>query len=115
MEDLTAGACARFNQEVPDAPGVFYQSAGSRLERGGDGGFAMGLSHPFVMHFDGANDGLVAETSFPWGERYTLFTAADGRGISHEDVIDMNRRDIPGFDVQEAFEALVSRMREDGF
>lgn len=115
VEDLTAAACARFNQEVPDAPGVFYQSAGSRLERGGDGGFAMGLSHPFVMHFDGANDGLVAETSFPWGERYTLFTAADGRGISHEDVIDMNRRDIPGFDVQEAFETLVSRMREDGF
>lgn len=65
--------------------------------------------------FDGANDGLVAETSFPWGEKYTFLTVKGRRGISHGDVIDMNRENIPGFDVREFFVELVSGLRERGF
>lgn len=113
--DLTASACARFNQEVPDAPGVFYQSVGSRLNRAVNGQFPMNFSHTLVKHFDGANDGLVAETSFPWGEKYTFLTVKGRRGISHGDVIDMNRENIPGFDVREFFVELVSDLRQRGF
>ena len=96
VEDLTATACAGFNREVPDAPGVFYQSAGSRLERAAGGRSPM------------------AENSFPWGEAYTLLTSEDGRGVSHEDVTDLWKREIPGVDVPGFYRGLVLGLGERG-
>ena len=37
------------------------------------------------------------------------------RGISHGDVIDLNRENIKGFDVREFYVQLVSGLREMGF
>lgn len=37
------------------------------------------------------------------------------RGISHGDVIDLNRENIKGFDVREFYINLVSDLREKGF
>ena len=51
--------------------------------------------------FDGANDGLVGETLFAWGEKYQLLTVKGKRGISHGDIIDLNRENFDGFDVRE--------------
>ena len=114
VEDLTAAACAGFNREVPDAPGVFYQSAGSRLERAAGGRSPMGLSQLFIQGLDGPNDGLVAENSFPWGEAYTLLTSEDGRGVSHEDVTDLWKREIPGVDVPGFYRGVVLGLGERG-
>ncbi len=114
VEDLTATACAGFNREVPDAPGVFYQSAGSRLERAAGGRSPMGLSQLFIQGLDGPNDGLVAESSFLWGETYTLLTSEDGRGVSHEDVTDLWKREIPGVDVPGFYRGLVLGLGERG-
>lgn len=115
VSDLTASACSRFNETAPDKPGVYYQSTGSRLNVASGGRFPLNFSHELVKHFDGPNDGLVAESSFRWGERYTLLTTKGRRGISHGDMIDLNRENIRDFDVREFFVGLVSDLKNRGF
>ena len=73
------------------------------------------MAYPLVRHFDGANDGLVCTESARFGERFTLLTTQKGRGISHGDVIDLNRENIPGFDVREFYVHLVCELKEKGF
>ena len=48
---------------------------------------------------------------FPWGENYTLLTVKGNRGISHGDMIDLNRENIKGFDVREFYVQLVSDLK----
>lgn len=114
VNDLTATACKRFNDEVKDMPEVYYQSVGSKLNIASGGRFPLNFSHHLVQYFDGPNDGLVSETSFPWGEDY-IFLMTDGkRGISHGDVIDLNRENIKDFDVREFYVGLVNGLKKKG-
>ena len=115
VTDLTASACMELNKKVRDIPGVYYQSVGSKLNIASGGRFPLNFSHHLVQYFDGPNDGLVAETSFPWGENYTFLTTNGKRGISHGDVIDLNRENIIDFDVREFYVALVNGLKEKGF
>ncbi len=112
--DLTAEVCERFDRETPAPAGVFCQSIGSLLSRASDGQFPLNFSHHLVRWFDGANDGLVSEKSFAWGEKHTLLTTAKPRGISHGDVIDLNRQNIEGFDVREFYVTLVNDLKNRG-
>lgn len=114
VRDLTASRCQELNEQMPDVPGVYYQSVGSKLNHATNGKFPLNFSYPLVRYFDGPNDGLVAEGSFPWGEAYTFLTVNGRRGISHGDMIDLNRENIPGFDVREFYVQLVSDLREKG-
>ena len=113
--DLTSEKCASFNAEVIDNPYVYYQSFGSKLNCPTSGRFPLNFTYPLVKHFDGANDGLVGEDSFPWGQNYQFLTIEGKRGISHADVIDLNRENIPGFDVRELFVQIVVDLKRRGF
>lgn len=115
VTDLTASACETFNQKVPDVPEVYYQSVGSKLNKASDGRFPLNFSHHLVKYFDGPNDGLVSETSFAWGSDYTFLTCGGNRGISHGDMIDLNRENIEDFDVREFYVMLVNGLKEKGF
>lgn len=112
--DLTHEKCATFNDEVKDAAGVFYQSVGSKINRILSGRFPLNLSYCLVQMFDGNNDGLVGEESFPWGEKYEFLTTPDSRGISHGDVIDLNRENRKHFDVREFYVQLVADLKKRG-
>jgi triacylglycerol lipase len=72
------------------------------------------MAYHLVKYYDGENDGLVGLNSFAWGSRYQLITTAGKRGITHLDIIDMNRENIPGFDVREFYVRLVSDLRQQG-
>lgn len=113
--DLTSDKCAQFNEEVKDRQGVYYQSVGSRLKRASGGRFPLNFSYRFVKHFDGPNDGLVGEKSFRWGEDYKFISLPGRRGISHGDMIDLNRENIKGFDVREFYVTLVAELKNKGF
>ncbi|MCI8665641.1 MAG: triacylglycerol lipase [Dorea sp.] len=115
VTDLTASACKRFNENVPDVSGIYYQSVGSKLNVASGGRFPLNFSHQLVKFFDGPNDGLVAESSFPWGEDYIFLTTRGRRGISHGDMIDLNRENIRDFDVREFYVGLVNGLKERGF
>ena len=114
VQDLTASACTGRNEILPDSPQVYYQSIGSRMNAACSGRFPLNMSYPMVKHFDGANDGLVSVDSMKWGSRFTLLTVPGGRGISHGDMIDLNRENIAGFDVREFYVNLVRELKERG-
>ena len=64
--------------------------------------------------FDGKNDGLVGIESFPIYDDFTLVEIPYDRGISHGDVIDLNRENIKGYDVREFYIDLVSELKNKG-
>lgn len=113
--DLTATACERMNEEILNAEGVYYQSVGSKLNVARSGRFPLNFTYHLVNSFDGANDGLVGEASFPWGENFQFLTVKGKRGISHGDMIDLNRENIDAFDVREFYVQLVNDLKRKGF
>ena len=114
VTDLTSSAAVRLNEEMPDPEGIYCQSFGSKLNRPGSGRFPLNFSTLLVGHFDGPNDGLVGAKSFCWGQDYHFWTTPGKRGISHGDVIDLNRENIDGFDVRETFVQIVSDLKKKG-
>lgn len=115
VRDLTASSCARMNEKLPDHPAVYYQSVGSIMNYAVSGRFPLNMSYPLVKHFDGANDGLVSLDSTKWGSHFISLSVPKGRGISHGDMIDLNRENIPGFDVREFYTQLVKNLKQMGF
>ena len=93
---------------------IFTQSFGSKLNHAVNGRFPLNMSYHFVKHFDGYNDGLVGEESFKWGSDYHFLTNRGLRGISHADMIDLNRENIDGFDIREFYVSLVQGLKERG-
>ena len=115
VTDLTSAACSERNKTVRDVPGVYYQSIGSVMEKPSAGRFPLNMTYNLVNLFDGKNDGLVGEKSFPWGSNFQMLTVSGKRGISHGDVIDLNRENFEGFDVREFYVKMVSDLKQKGF
>jgi len=115
VTNLTALFCEEFNKKVPDVENVYYQSIGSKLNKASGGRFPLNFTYHLAHYFDGANDGLVGERSFAWGSGYRLLTVKGKRGISHGDMIDLNRENIPAFDVREFYVQLVADLKKRGF
>ena len=115
VTDPTHEACTAFNERTPDSDKVYYQSIGSYMGFATGGRFPLNFSYHLVRYFDGRNDGLVGEKSFPWGENYVFLEPKGGRGISHGDMIDLNRENFDGFDVREFYIQLVSDLKQRGF
>lgn len=116
VTDLTASRCAALNEICPDAPDVYYQSVGSKVKTAVSGRFPLNLSYHLVKYFDGEeNDGLVSADSMKWGENFIMLSADGKRGISHGDVIDLNRENFKGFDVREFYVGLVKDLKDKGF
>lgn len=103
-----------FNETVPDAPGVYYQSYASKM---GDclSDPLLWLPYCLIKPLEGDNDGLVSTESARWGEFRTVFASRGHRGISHGDMIDLKREDYRGFDVVECYVQIVSELVKKGF
>jgi triacylglycerol lipase len=115
VNDLTAKSCKEREPMMEVPAGVYCQSVGSVMPRHSGGKFPLNLSYHLVKYFDGANDGLVSVDSFRWGENFTLLTPTGKRGISHGDMIDLNRENIEGFDVREFYVSLINGLKKKGY
>lgn len=65
--DLRTDSCKRFNEDVPDAPGVRYFSVAGVCQKPWLGAEWM-LPHSIVTRAEGRNDGVVSVDSARWGE-----------------------------------------------
>lgn len=112
--DLTAEACNKRNEQLTLPEGIYTQSIGSVMEHPSKGQFLFNLSYRYVKNYDGENDGLVGESSFAWGDRYTLLRCSGKRGISHADIIDLTQENLQDFDVRAFYTELVSDLKNRG-
>lgn len=115
VRDLTSSRCIELDREMKAPENVYCQSVGSKLNKAANGKFPLNFTYYLVKYFDGPNDGLVSVKSLEWGEKFDFLSVNGKRGISHGDVVDLNRENIPGFDVREYYVQLVSKLREMGF
>ena len=115
VTDLTTKNVEELNKKMKSNKNVYYQAYGSVLKKATSGRFPLNLTNNFVGHFDGKNDGLVGIESFPLDDKFTLIETPYNRGISHGDVIDLNRENIKGYDVREFYVQLVKKLKEKGF
>lgn len=114
VTDLTAKRCEELNAEMPDMDGVYYAAVGSELKNRKGGKFPLNYTYKLAEYFDGPNDGLVSTDSCKRGGNFTILEPTGRRGISHGDMIDLNRENIRGFDVREFYVDLVSKLKEKG-
>ena len=115
VSDLTSTRVEELNKIIKKSDKVYYQAFGSVLKKATGGRFPLNLTNNFVKYFDGKNDGLVGEDSFPIYDNFTLVEAPKNRGISHGDVIDLNRENIEGYDVREFYVKLVNDLKNKGY
>lgn len=115
VRDLTQSACLKRNELTEDASGVLYESVASYCKKAQNGRFPLNMTYHIVKHFDGKNDGLVSVKSAIWGSGFTLLEPCGRRGISHADVVDLNRENIKGFDVREFYVKLAANLKNRGY
>lgn len=115
VNDLRRSVCIKQDLELGTPEGIYCQSIGSIQKKATSGKFPVNLSYNLVKKYDGENDGLVSADSFAWGENYILIKPNGERGISHGDMIDLNRENIDGFDVREFYVDLVNDLKKRGF
>ena len=114
--DLTSEKCRERNEIIHNDPDIYYQSVGSVMNEASSGQFPLNFTYRLVKYFDGENDGLVGIDSFNWGSSLQMVRLEKkGRGISHGDMIDLNRENLKGLDIREFYVQLVSDLRERGF
>lgn len=114
VNSLREDCCRALDKTLPIPEGIYIRSIGSVLNKASSGQFPLNYSYHLVKYFDGKNDGLVSEDSFKLGDNYTLITHTGKRGISHGDMIDLNRENIHGFDVREFYVGLVADLKKGG-
>lgn len=113
-QQLTTEYCISLDQQMPQPAGVYCQSFGSKMNKPLKGHFPMNFTGIVMRQIAKDNDGLVSTDSFPWGDRYTLLTSNSPIGISHGDMTDLNRTNLPDFDVREFYVQLVAELKEKG-
>ncbi|MDR2976821.1 MAG: triacylglycerol lipase [Streptococcaceae bacterium] len=115
VSELTATRCLELNQQMPDSDLVYYQSAGSQMKNWKSAAFPLNIGYSIIKATGGDNDGLVATRSMKWGNFLGIQQPAGKKGISHGDMIDLTRKNLPGFDVTEFYVKLVSDLKKHGF
>lgn len=103
-----------FNQEVPDAKQVYYQSYAT-IMKGSLSDNLLSLPHFLLRLVKGENDGMVCIDSAKWGNFKGVLKNKHYRGISHGDIIDLKREDYKGFDVLEKYVEIVENLKAKGF
>lgn len=108
--DLTVDACCRFNEQVPDAPGVQYFSVSAARPWHRVPPFFF-LSHQIIQHAEGDNDGLVSVRSAQWGKHLGTWPADHLHAINKRMVLEIKD---PTGDMTPRYMALLDQLKTVG-
>lgn len=106
--DLTVARCRKFNDEVPDAPGVRYFSIAAEHD-GNLGAPEWLLSYGVVKLAEGPNDGVVSVQSARYGEDCEVWAG------DHLSLVNWCRPGRTPAQVLPRWEKLIGRLRDHGF
>jgi triacylglycerol lipase len=111
--DLTTTACAKFNEEVPDAPGVRYYSVAGQIEpRPTD---LLQVPHALIKATAGPNDGLVPVDSATYGMCLGTWAADHFRLINWATNVLVPIPELEDMTILDGYLDLVRRLAADGF
>ena len=88
ISDLTVENCRRFNEEVPDAPGVRYFSVSAARPWYKVPPFAL-HAYRTIYDAEGDNDGLVSVKSSRWGKHLGVWPADHWHTINRRYVLEL--------------------------
>lgn len=116
---FTTGYMKKFNAEVTDAPGVYYQSYTAAMSHNFSD-FFLWIIHAVIKHNGGENDGLVTVESAKWTNFRGVWRTESRRGISHLDEIDFRRTDMRQkrrgrVNIRERYVEIAAGLKEMGF
>ncbi len=114
VHDLSAVRARKYDEEMPDSPLVSYRSVMTVMRSASSAGFPLNIGYKMIKKLNGENDGLVWERAAVHG-KHLLIRPTNKRGISHGDVIDLNRENINGFDVREFYVDMLFRLCQEGY
>jgi len=106
--DLTTQSCQKFNEEVPDRPGVRYFSVAGRFECNWSA-LEWSLSASILRRKEGDNDGVVSVTSATYGESCEVWDADHFSLVNWYHPIRPPKNRIPDYG------RLVARLADQGF
>lgn len=117
VKDLTQQRCQAFLQSHPVGGTVAYMTVMSKMQSIHAAPFPLWLGYLInKKHGAAENDGLVpVESAKLEGVPFVMMPKTKKRGISHGDVIDLMRENIPDYDVREWYVQFVKRLKENGF
>ncbi len=117
VRDLTVERCEQFNAAHPIDPSVPHHCVMSEMCSLWSAPFPLWLGYLCNKRerLTMRNDGLVpVESARIDGAAFTMIPKTKHRGISHGDMIDLNRENIEGFDVREFYVGVVKGLKEQG-
>ena len=119
--DLTTGACKKFNDDVPDSPGIGYFSIAGQFEPPrifGKPLGLLGLTHDIIKEREQSNDGLVSVQSATFAERPETWTTLNAWEANHFRVINWGTDIVPTLielidnTIVEKYRSLATRIKE---
>ncbi len=114
VRELTTDHCIALDKRMSQPEDVLCQSIGTKMNKPMRGRFPMNFTGVVMSYLTQDNDGLVGADSFQWGDHYTMLTSDSPIGISHCDITDINRTNLPDFDVREFYVQLVAELKDKG-
>jgi triacylglycerol lipase len=106
---LTTESMKTFNETVTMDDRVYYQSMYTVMNDVSDDP-VFSRSYQYIKSVSGDNDGLVSAYSASWGDNVIKI----GGGISHEQIIDQNRKKTSTIDIPNIYLGIVKELSEKG-
>ena len=110
IADVTTASCARFNEDVPDSPGVRYFSVSAARPWHRVPPFAV-HAYKVIADAEGPNDGLVSVTSSTWAQHLGVWPADHWHTINHRLIVEIKE---PTGDITPYYLKVLDRLRDDG-
>ena len=115
VADLTTDFLQKFNKEVPDIEGVYYQSYGAAIGNRYPNPYWR-LVYEVLYESEDENDGVVSVESCKWGEFRGIVQSDKGRGVRHLDIVGRTAfSGVDDFDAPVFFVKIVNELKNKGF